>query len=210
MEPQKSMSKRLKTVSRLVADQSAREIYVKATLNTLIPAQIRALRLRDGSTQKHLAQLSGMKQARISAAETPGAVNFSLETLVRIASAFRVGLQVRFLSYSQMLDWENDFSQDDFAVRKIEEDTNFAETKNNSVRFRPLTESERKALDPSSSTKTITITNLTLGEQDAPNFNSSGESTGIRGIRLAESERANLFTGFSTGSGREMPIRKVS
>ena len=112
-------------ISSLVASRDERESYIRATLDVLVPAQIRALRLREDWTQKQLADEADMKQARISAIETPGAVNFSLETLVRLAAAYRVGLQVRFVRNSQMLDWENGFSQDAFCVDPIEKDTAF-------------------------------------------------------------------------------------
>jgi transcriptional regulator with XRE-family HTH domain len=94
-------------------------------LDQLIPSQIRALRLNEKWTQSRLGEESDMKQSRISASENPGEVNFSLETLIRIASAFRVGLQVRFVPYSEMLDWENRFSQDDFSVVALEDDKKF-------------------------------------------------------------------------------------
>jgi hypothetical protein len=66
-----------------------------------------------------------MKQSRISAMETPGAVNFNLETLVRIASTLKVGLVVRFVPFSEMLRWENGFNQDQFDVVILENDTEF-------------------------------------------------------------------------------------
>lgn len=121
----RSMLSRSKVISNLLEHRTARESYVRAKLNQLIPSQIRALRLRQEWSQKELGDAAEMKQARISAIETPGVVNFSLETLVRIAAALRVGLQVRFLPYSEMLCWENDFSQDSFSVTKIEQDDEF-------------------------------------------------------------------------------------
>src|ERR1700722_19750402 len=127
MEQQSSGSKRSTVVSRLLGEKSERERYLRASLNVLIPSQIRALRLEEGWTQLQLGQEADMKQARISAVETPGAVKFNLETLVRLAAAFRVGLQVRFVPFSKMLDWENRFSQDDFHVMRIDEDKAFTE-----------------------------------------------------------------------------------
>jgi transcriptional regulator with XRE-family HTH domain len=116
------MSSRMKTISKLLESRENRESYIRAKLNHLIPSQIRALRLREEWTQKQLADESGMKQARISAVETPGVVNFSLETLIRLAAAYRVALQVRFVPYSAMIDWEDKYSQDTFAVTPIEDD----------------------------------------------------------------------------------------
>jgi len=57
--------------------------------------------------------------------ETPGAVNFNLETLVRIASTLKVGLVVRFVPFSEMLRWENEFNQDRFNVVTLENDAEF-------------------------------------------------------------------------------------
>ena len=119
------MSSRMKKITKLLESRENRESYIRAKLNHLIPSQIRALRLREEWTQKQLAEESGMKQARISAVETPGAVNFSLETLIRLAAAYRVGLQVRFVPFSTLLKWENEYSQDNFSVTAIEDDQEF-------------------------------------------------------------------------------------
>jgi transcriptional regulator with XRE-family HTH domain len=91
----------------------------------MVPSQIKALRLRASWTQSELGVAASMKQARISDAEKPGKVAFSLETLIRIASAFKVGLQVRFVPFSTMLEWENSYSQDKFSVAGIDNDADF-------------------------------------------------------------------------------------
>lgn len=120
------MSERSTVISRLLKNRSTREAYIGAKLKVLIPSQIRALRLKSLTpTQEDLANAAEMKQSRISATETPGAVNFNLETLVRLAAALRVALQVRFVSFSEMIEWENSFSQDAFHVRTIDRDTDF-------------------------------------------------------------------------------------
>jgi transcriptional regulator with XRE-family HTH domain len=76
-------------------------------------------------TQEDLAREAEMKQPRISAMERPGETQFNLETLIRLAAVFKVGLIVRFASYSEMLRWENEFSQDTFDVVDLEKDTAF-------------------------------------------------------------------------------------
>ncbi|MHB8302597.1 MAG: hypothetical protein ACYDC6_07155 [Acidobacteriaceae bacterium] len=40
----------------------------------------------------------------------------TLETLARLAATFKVGLVVKFVPFSEMLQWENGFSQDVFNV----------------------------------------------------------------------------------------------
>jgi len=92
----------------------------------LIPSQIRALRLKTNDmTQKKLAELAGMAQPRISAMESPGETAFNIETLVRLAAAFKVGLKVEFVPFSEMLRWENDYSQDQFDVVRLDQDRAF-------------------------------------------------------------------------------------
>ena len=120
------MSERSIVISRLLKNRSTREAYIGAKLKVLIPSQIRALRLKSQTPrQEDLANAAEMKQSRISAAETPGAVNFNLETLVRLAAALGVGLIVKFVSFSEMLKWENGYSQDAFNPLTIEKDTDF-------------------------------------------------------------------------------------
>jgi hypothetical protein len=72
--------------------------------------------------QKALAADADMRQSRISAMESPGAVQFNLDTLIRLAASFRVGLVVKFVPFSEMLEWENGFSPDEFTVTQIDKD----------------------------------------------------------------------------------------
>jgi transcriptional regulator with XRE-family HTH domain len=116
---------RSKTINRLVEERDYRTAYIRAKLDVLIPSQLRALRLRRELTQPVLAETAGMKQSRISAMETPGKVNFNLETLVRLAATFGVGLIVKFVPFSEMLRWENEYSQDVFDVVPLSKDDLF-------------------------------------------------------------------------------------
>lgn len=75
--------------------------------------------------QKDLAVTAQLHQSRISMFETPGMANLTLETLAKLAAAFKVGVIVKFVSFSEMLRWENEFSQDTFVVPKLDEDQAF-------------------------------------------------------------------------------------
>lgn len=103
-------------------DWKYREAYIRASINVNLPSQIRALRLKQEMTQKGLADASKMLQPRISAMEKPGAVKFNIETLVRVAAGLGVGLIVKFVPISEMVDWENGFSQDEFNVVTFDRD----------------------------------------------------------------------------------------
>ena len=119
------MSERSELTSRLKDNTDSRASYIRGKLNVLIPAQLRALRLRRELKQAELASEAAMKQSRISAMECPGAVKFNIETLIRAAAALRVGLEVKFVPFSEMLRWENAFSQDTFDVTPIDDDKRF-------------------------------------------------------------------------------------
>ena len=120
------MDERSKTISRLCSDLDSRTSYIKAKLNVVVPSKIKALRLKSNMPrQSDLADAAKMHQSRISMFETPGAANFTLETLAKLAAVFEVGLVVDFVPFSGMLRWENGYSQDDFNVTRIGDDTEF-------------------------------------------------------------------------------------
>ena len=127
------MSERSKLISRLLLERDYRAAYIRAKLDVLIPSQLRALRLRQEKTQPELAKLADMKQSRISAMETPGQVNFNLETLVRMAATLNVGLMVKLVPFSELLMWENEYSQEVFDVTRLPNDTDFLEPVANHV-----------------------------------------------------------------------------
>jgi transcriptional regulator with XRE-family HTH domain len=119
------VSERSELICKLKDHTDSRASYIRGKLNVLIPAQLRALRLRRELKQAELASEADMKQSRISAMECPGAVKFNLETLIRAAAALKVGLEVKFVPFSEMLRWENAFSQDTFDVTPIDDDKRF-------------------------------------------------------------------------------------
>lgn len=120
------MSERSNLIHRLLESVDSRTSYIKAKLGILVPSQIRSLRLQsEMPRQSDLAKAAGLHQSRISMFETPGAANMTLETLARLAAAFKVGLLVRFVPFSEMLRSENEYSQDNFSVTPIEKDMEF-------------------------------------------------------------------------------------
>lgn len=120
------MNERSNLIHRLIENVDSRASYIKAKLGVLVPSQIRSLRLQaEMPRQSDLAKAAGLHQSRISMFETPGAANMTIETLSRMAAAFKVGLRVEFVSFNEMLTWENGFSQDSFRVTPINEDYEF-------------------------------------------------------------------------------------
>jgi transcriptional regulator with XRE-family HTH domain len=122
------MRDRSERISRLKNDRKSREAYVGAKLGILVPSQIRALRLKSNTPkQQALAKLTGIHQPRLSMLETAGAANVTLETLAEIAAIHKVGVIVKFVPYSEMLEWENNYSQDNFSVTPLDRDMAFLE-----------------------------------------------------------------------------------
>ena len=120
------MHERSKRISRLKADRQSRQSYVFSKIAVLVPSQIKALRLTSSTpTQKELAAEAETHQSRLSALEKPGAANVTLETLAWIASIHKVGLLIKFVSHSEMLRWENNYSQDAFTVTRLDADEDF-------------------------------------------------------------------------------------
>jgi len=99
-----------------------RDAFVGSQISVGLPFQIRALREERGWKQSRLALEAGMLQPRISAMEKPGEAKFNLETLRRIASAFDVALVVRFVPFSELIDWSNKFNPDHFHVPNFAEE----------------------------------------------------------------------------------------
>jgi transcriptional regulator with XRE-family HTH domain len=92
-------------LARLKRSRAARDGFVRSHLNKTIAYQIRTLRDREELSQGALAERVGMNQNAISRLESPDYGKHTLTTLRRLASAFDVGLVVRFVPFSELADW---------------------------------------------------------------------------------------------------------
>jgi transcriptional regulator with XRE-family HTH domain len=116
--------------SSLIAEmreKAYRDAYVASQIRMTLPLQIRELRKRREWTQPQLAEYAGMAQPRISELEKPGERRLTIETLLRLAAAFDVGLQVRFVPFGQLMDWSEGLDIDNFAVQPFEAEVADAE-----------------------------------------------------------------------------------
>lgn len=103
-------------------DKEYRESFVASEISIGLPFQIRSLRKSRDLTQPELAEMAGMSQPRISEIETPGARNLSLDTLLRIAAAFDVALQVRFVSFGKLVGDSGSIDLNNFHVPAFAEE----------------------------------------------------------------------------------------
>jgi ribosome-binding protein aMBF1 (putative translation factor) len=93
-------------IQRLRRSRMARERFVESHLSKGLAFQIRSLREREEWSQQKLADQIESNQNAIYRAENPNYdCQQTLSTLRKIAAAFDVGLMVRFVPFSELLDW---------------------------------------------------------------------------------------------------------
>lgn len=99
-----------------LSDSEYRHQFVEEEINVGIAFQIRSLRNRQPKiTQADLAKLLGVKQSLVSTWENPNYGKYTLTTLKDLAKAFDVGLLVRLVPFSKLVDWTVDLKSDDIA-----------------------------------------------------------------------------------------------
>lgn len=111
---------KINRIWKRLASKVYRETYVTSSLDDRLAAQIRALRLVRGWNQSELAERCEMSQSRVSLLEN-SCSNASLNSLKRIASAYDVGLSVKFVSFSELIN-ENAHTQLDRKIPCYNED----------------------------------------------------------------------------------------
>lgn len=126
----------MNTISKLtdkLRDAGYRKAFVASQINIGIPFQIRALLKKRGKKQDWLAAKTGMLQPRISGLMTAGKTHPNIETLRRLAEAFDCGLAVRFVPFSELARWSDEFDPESFDVPEFAEDLGFLEKKSPGV-----------------------------------------------------------------------------
>lgn len=93
-------------------DAAYAHAYMETFFNAAIATQIKVLREQRGLTQGELAELTSMKQARISVLENVDYGTWNVKTLRRLAEAFDVVLKVSFESFGQAIEEVGSFSRE--------------------------------------------------------------------------------------------------
>lgn len=84
-----------------LTNRSARVEWIRGRMAETIAIQVCAMRKSRGISKYRLAKLSGVSAGSIHRLESPGGKTFKLDTLLRVASAFDVAMDVRFIPFSQ-------------------------------------------------------------------------------------------------------------
>ena len=102
--------------------KSYRDGYVQAQKAVGLAFQISALRKSKRWTEEELADRCGWSKDRQIEIETVGGDEFTWETLQALASAFDIGIIVKFASFGEMIEEEDSFDPNTFDVLSFNED----------------------------------------------------------------------------------------
>jgi transcriptional regulator with XRE-family HTH domain len=119
------MTRRQQLIASL-QDEEYRHALVDQHIASLLPFQLRAMREQRGWTQQELGDRCGKKQEWISKLENPRYARFTLQTLRTLARAFDVALEVKFIPFSQMIDWFSARRPGDLRVPPYSDDAGLA------------------------------------------------------------------------------------
>jgi transcriptional regulator with XRE-family HTH domain len=106
----------------LASSRESRQAFVEETVATRITAQIKALRESKGMDYRQFAEKIGKKVSWAYRLEDPNAPPPTISTLLEIAAAFDIALDVRFCSFSQILNEVVSLTPDSFQVHSFEEE----------------------------------------------------------------------------------------
>lgn len=113
---------RYEQIWRSLEDDEYRRAF-NVDVDTGLAFQIRALREKNGWTQDQLGERAGgKKQEVISQWENPNYGRYSLQSLKSLAVAFDVGLMVRFVPFSDLVNWNANLTPERIAPPSFDEE----------------------------------------------------------------------------------------
>lgn len=105
-----SFSNKQRDLMEKLKDESYRHEFVESNLEIGLAMQIRRLREERGWTQAELASKTGKKQSVISQLEDHDYGSYTLKTLKTLAKSYDVGLSVRFVAFSDLVQMTTDMT----------------------------------------------------------------------------------------------------
>lgn len=116
------MNELSKRLSQEFLDKEYAHSYMEAHASSRMAAQIKVLREQRELTQAGLAELSGMKQERISTLENVDYDAWTVNTLRKLARAFDTHLHVSFVSFSEGIEDVVSLSRKNLEVESRKDD----------------------------------------------------------------------------------------
>jgi transcriptional regulator with XRE-family HTH domain len=117
-----SMNSTREQLVRKLQDKEYRDAFVCEQIFSRLPLKIRSIREHRQLSQKQLGEKAGVAQAWVSKLEDPNYGKLTISTLIRLASAFDVGLEIDFVPFAKVLDDALKLSPESFEVPSFAED----------------------------------------------------------------------------------------
>lgn len=128
----------------LETSKEYRHAFVEEAVRTRITAQIRAIREQRGWDYKRFAEEIGKTVSWVYRLEDPNEAPPTIPTLLRVAEALDIGLDVRFRSFSALLDDVTTLTQESFSVHSFEEELSVGSFSEGTHRTRKVRGSSRR------------------------------------------------------------------
>jgi transcriptional regulator with XRE-family HTH domain len=190
-------------------DPEFRHAYAASFMNSLVAAQIKAIREQREMTQAQLAELIGTKQAGISRLENVNYDAWKVGTLAKLARAFDVRLRISFEDFDSLIDEVRRFRQS-----TLERESYVKANKRQAIEEADtLSENLKRALDPTrpiapQRESTSSGETKRKEERNALAIGSACKSLRLLNPRGTDAGDGDLSPKPSGLSGGEMPIPK--
>ncbi len=125
------MNELVEGLKQTLKNEDARYVYADTVVNSLVSAQIKALRENRKLSQQELANLIGTKQSGISRLEKADYSTWKIETLRKLARAFGVRLRISFDEFSTLSPDISGFTKARLCPRRFEDDPVFQDQAEN-------------------------------------------------------------------------------
>jgi len=113
-------------VERLLRSKISRDAYVLENIKRMVPFQIRTMREERDWSQAQAGEAIGKPQNVISRLESPAYGKLTLQTLLEIAKGFDVGLLIKFVPFSRLVEEYEDLSPQALSARSVSDEKEVA------------------------------------------------------------------------------------
>src|ERR1700683_1982027 len=103
--PRTNLNSKRDLLQRLRKSKNVRTRFVESHIGKTLAFQTRAMREKEEWSQQTLAEKIGSNQNAVYRAENPNYGKQTITTLKKLAAAFDVALIVRFVPFSELIDW---------------------------------------------------------------------------------------------------------
>lgn len=162
--------KNLTAVIKNFRNKEYRDLYVENHIKDGLAFQIRGMRKGRRLSQSELADKIDTEQSAVSRLEDPDYGRYSIDTLMKLASAFDVALLVRFITFGELADRTTSMNEATIDVPSYNNDRGlkvWAGDKN--VQLYRLSSDEDLAVNMQSDTTTNEIVQKSFGGENQPN-----------------------------------------